>query len=108
MCVCHRHTHTHTHTPRQTGWGEVDAPVSPEGPWVFTLCPVLTGLEVTGWSLCIVGRMRRVSSHARVDCWQGSKGQEEWEGGREGGREGSLEGATRGSGGVRRGKGGEG
>ncbi|TNN81679.1 hypothetical protein EYF80_008125 [Liparis tanakae] len=42
---------------------------------VYSFCPVLTALEVTGWSLCIVGRMRRV-------CWEGSKGQEEREGGR--------------------------
>lgn len=47
---------------------------------VYSSCPVLTGLEVTGWLDCIVGRMRHVSprvAHARADCWEGREGQGE-------------------------------
>lgn len=46
---------------------------------IYSSCPVLTGLEVTGWLGCVVGRMRHVSpgvAHARPTAGRTEKGSE--------------------------------
>lgn len=75
-CVSTACTHSQIQT-RADRQEEVNAPISPGGPWAFySSCPVLTELEVAGWLHCIVGQMNLPEDNTcMAKSWEGREGQ---------------------------------